>query len=363
MKKTLLIIVGSFIIFSSLVVWVELLCQVGYLVKNGSLLPLQPTPVHSRLLEIHPYLAGRLRSSVPVTEDNKTITTTNLHTRWTGAPSQDEGLIRVAILGGSTAFGTGVTDRDSWPAILQDKLGGQYAVFNYAVPGYSTAEHIVQMALLVPEKRPHFVVFYEGWNDIRNYHEEDLGVDYYGHGIRQFTNLGIPVYQQHDRFRGLTQVFATAWVVDRLKSKLMNRRAGEIALYDTPDSLVDRLYVRNLNTLKLLAGQIGAFPIFVPQLLDNSSFQDEWASQDWTRHIRDNAMTGLMARFNGLLSEVCAKEDTTCFVFDEVLAETWTQADFIAEGHFSRRGGMNLADMIARLIRRKSAERSPPKPR
>lgn len=52
-------------------------------------------------------------------------------------------------------------------------------------------KQIVQMALIVPEFKPHFVIVYHGCNDIRNYHEEDLGADYYGHSIRQFKNLSI----------------------------------------------------------------------------------------------------------------------------------------------------------------------------
>jgi hypothetical protein len=52
------------------------------------------------------------------------------------------------------------------------------------------------MALIVPEKRPHIVIFLEGWSDIRNYHEKELGADYYSHGIRQYGNLQLSISGQ-----------------------------------------------------------------------------------------------------------------------------------------------------------------------
>lgn len=191
MKKILKIIGVNFMVLSVLIIGVELLGQLVYLVKNGTLLPLDSVSVHHKLFEIHPYLAGRPKSSVKVISNNKTITTTRNNTRWTGAEQDDQDLIRVAVLGGSTVFGAGVTDEESWPRLLQEKLGKNYAVINYGVPGYSTAENIIQMALIVPDKKPHIVIFYEGWNDLRHYHEKDLGSDYYAHGVRQFSNLVI----------------------------------------------------------------------------------------------------------------------------------------------------------------------------
>ena len=52
-------------------------------------------------------------------KDGKKIETTTINTRWTGAPKNSEDQIRIAVLGGSSTFCTGVTDADSWPAQLQ----------------------------------------------------------------------------------------------------------------------------------------------------------------------------------------------------------------------------------------------------
>ncbi|OAD19293.1 hypothetical protein THIOM_005081 [Candidatus Thiomargarita nelsonii] len=80
MKRTFKIIAINFMVLSTLIVGVEILSQLAYLLKNGNLLFLETISVHSRTFEIHPYLVGRLKSSVKVKKNNKTITTT--HTRW-----------------------------------------------------------------------------------------------------------------------------------------------------------------------------------------------------------------------------------------------------------------------------------------
>lgn len=304
--------------------------------------------VKSKIFERHPYLVGRPQSDVAVRHDNKTIKTTNFHTRWTGGNDDDGSLIRVAILGGSTAFGTRVTDEDSWPALLQQKLGKRFSVINYGVPGYSTAEAIIQMALIVPEKKPHIVIFYEGWNDIRNYHEKELGADYYGHGMGQYGNLGIPISQQNNGY-----AFATAWLIDWIKYSIKKPSENSVEIYADPDVFVDKIYLRNLKTLKLLAEHINAFGIFIPQVLNYANFQGKNGSNEWSRHIKNDAMPILMERFNSHMKELCPQNKSNCTILSEISNEKWLPEDFVDEGHLSRKGGLKFSEIVAQLIRSK----------
>jgi len=342
----------NFAISCTLLVSVELLGQLAYFVKTGNFLPLDEgaNSVQSRVFEIHPYLAIRLQPSIVIENQNKVIKTTALHTRWTGAEEDDHELIRIAILGGSTAFGTGVTDQDSWPALLQAKLGKQFAVINYGVPGYSTAENIVQMALIVPEKRPHIIVFYEGWNDIRNYHVKNNGPDYYYHGVRQYGNLGVETYKKQSRFEDLKNVFASIRLLKKFQNFGSSNTGNNPDIFEIPDQQVDKYYRRNLNTLKMLSENIGALAIFVPQLLNYSDFEGGQNSRYWTQHIKDDAMPFLMVRFNALMDDLCRPAEHQCTVFNEILDEPWHSDDFVDDGHFNRSGGMKFADKIYRLI-------------
>lgn len=272
-------------VLSTLLVIIEVFSQLTHLIKSQS----SKTKLEkNNIFEKYPYLVGRLKASTEVIFNQKKITTTDHYTRWTGAHPYDENLIRVGVFGGSTTFGTEVTDEDSWPALLQQKLGNKYAVINFGVPGYSTAENIIQMALIAPEKHPHIVIFYEGWNDIKNYHEKQLGVDYFSHGISQNRNLGFSsLYSQveDDLFEGN---YAFFWIIDKIKNRIKELESKEqkhkidsINLFETPDKFVDSIYSRNLRTLKLLARNINAYPIFIPQILNYEKFDSDEGSHVW----------------------------------------------------------------------------------
>lgn len=355
MKNVITIIAINIAIFCTLIVSIEILSQLIYLVRTGNFFvmkdAIEARKAHSRIFEMHPYLAGRLRASVSVQEYNVNIKTTSFHTRWTGGNQDDNNLIRVAILGGSTAFGTQVTDEDSWPSLLQAKLGKGFSVINYGVPGYSTAEAIIQMALIVPEKKPHIVVFFEGCNDMRNYHEKELGADFYGHGMRQYENLGLPLFQNKK-----SSTFATAWLIGRIKNKIAKppeKSVEPVELFTEPDPFVDRLYIRNLRTLKLLTRNIHAFGVFIPQIINDSSFHGKEGSRGWTRHIKDDAMPTLMERFNSHMEGLCPQRNKDCVVLSEVTKEKWLPDDFVDDWHFSKNGGLKFAEIVAQFIRSK----------
>ncbi len=317
------------------------------------------------VMEQHPWLVGWMKSGVSAKFGDVTITSNANHYRWTGAPDPDKAgnRYRVALLGGSTTFSTGVSDRDSWPALLQQTLGPEYAVYNYGIAGYSTAENIIQMALQVPEIKPDLVVFYEGWNDIRHYHNPAFTPDYYYHGIQQYNNLEIDAGGKAK----------TPWISRMARYSTifkfivrMNRRRTSSAapIFDTPDPAVDRIYLRNLKTLKLLADQAGARTLFVPQIINdamylgktgNGSLDPKWVNPDesdgwWSPYIRNSAMPKLMKRFNSLMAQLCRA--TGCPVLTEVAALDWQPDDFVDRGHFTRQGGKKFVALMANRIRK-----------
>ncbi len=343
----------------ALLVALELMGQLTYFVLRGY--PLWTSAEHvadnvrsRRLFEIHPYLGGRPRSDVSVEQGGITISTTEDHTRWTELGASESEAIRIAVLGGSTTFGTGVTDADTWPAILQSRLGDKYTVTNFGVPGYSTAEAIIQMALIVPELRPNVIVQYHGWNDIRNYHDDHLGADYYGHGIRQYSNLGIMLHRFESlrtRLVDVSSLFRFAQhMSDRFGRQTGNSTAISQSASRQSDATVDRLYERNLETLRLLASHIGAYSIFVPQVINYEAFRDSESTRPWTQTIVDDALPELLDRFNLILSGVCNSHESECGVLQEVAMEQWRAEDFADDGHFSRTGGERFAEFLESYI-------------
>src|SRR5688572_22571807 len=168
----------NFLVFLGILVFLEIAGQVISLIKNKQLLFDDPeVRARHEMFRAHPYLSVTLNKNFNHTfktgSEYHSVKTTELGTRWTGADLKDTSKIRIVCIGGSTTFCTGVKDEDSWPAVLQRKLGDKYAVINFGVPAYKSVEAIIQLALFVPEVKPDIVVMYMGWNDLFNYHREE----------------------------------------------------------------------------------------------------------------------------------------------------------------------------------------------
>ena len=387
MKRLLLIVIVNIAVFCTLIVLAEVAGQTYYYVTHGRFIFQNhvsayhfdvddpPQYTYNSMFELHPLLAVRPRKNVRIKNymDDKVITTTDRYTRWTGAPEDDSKLIRVAISGGSTAFGTGVTDSDSWPALLQAKLGDQFSVVNYGVPCYSTAEAIIQMALTIPEIKPDFIILYHGWNDIILYHHKDLNPDYYAHGTEVQDCVQVPSLREKTLFEKLNELSAVVRLASRINvlasgiklklfgpSAIQTGETEDCSKFDTPDPAVDRLYVRNLQTLKLLSEHAAPYTLFVPQILNYRWFSEEEGTKTYNNcwnKIKDTAMPRLMDRFNMLVKSVCPGGDPKCIFVDGVLKVEWEPDDFVDDGHFSRKGGEKFADVLSRIILSKVKER------
>ena len=303
---------------------------------------------HASVFERHPYLVARPRADVRVTRGDVTISTTASHTRATSARAAAPDALTIAAVGGSTTFGTRLTDADTWPWLLQEKLGDGYSVLNYGVPGYTTAENIIQMALTVPEARPHVVIFYEGWNDIRNYHWPGFESDYSRHGLTQFDTLIPPVLDRAPLLERAARYSVVLWLLGRATGVPV---AAAGLASDAHDPDVDRVYVRNLRTLKTLAARFGMTALFVPQVLNEEAFARAGDTPGWAPYVRNAAMPALMRGFNRLMATVCADADPQCAFVGEALTASWNNDDFVDEGHFSRRGGEKLAAILNERIR------------
>ena len=340
--------------------------QKAYRAMSAPALP-AGAPERAGLYEPHPHLVVRLRSGASGANAGKSIAITRNRTRWTGAP--DSATTRVAVLGGSTTFGMGMSDADSWPALLQTALGAGYAVDNHGVLGYSSTEAVIQAALTLPETRPDVVVFHGGWNDIRNYHRPEAEPDGWSAGMEQFEVMGlsVPTANAEDALRAAAAKVSFAARTAAAAGKAVEAATGwpgkdDPALSRLPDSRIDRLYSRNLRTLRALAWREGAAVIFVPQTLNNAEFAGRTKGRRYTPRIVDDAMPGLMARFNGVMREACAAaepgwdgaraEAGRCVYAGAAAEAGWCPADFADDGHLSRAGGLKLSEIVAREVRR-----------
>ena len=366
MKKICQTILINFAVLCTLISGLEIGFQLVYYLKQGHFVFEYCGSRHGtaseKIFERHPYLVGRPRNNIEIKDKSHiTVKTSSRHTRWTGAPDNDSRLIRIAVLGGSTTFGTKVDDRDSWPAILQAKLGKKFSVINYGVPGYSTAEAIIQMALVVPDADPHIVVFYQGWNDIHNYHNPSFESDYYQHGMSQHTTLAIPACKEKTALEKFSEVSMIVRLAQKIKTKMFSRARKNALneLKETPDRLVDELYVRNLKTLRCLSKKVAGYSFFVPQVINKERFRQKEGSHWWSPFVKNSAMPELMDRFNLLMKSICPPNDSQCIFVHDILSVQWDSEDFLDFGHFSKSGGEKFASILAERILTKLEEGHP----
>jgi lysophospholipase L1-like esterase len=89
--------------------------------------------------------------------------------------------LRLAVLGGATAFGAFVKDEQTFPAVLQELLqrtparasvhasSSKVEVINAAVPGYVSTQELIALHLKVLPLTPDVVIIFDGLNDIFNF--------------------------------------------------------------------------------------------------------------------------------------------------------------------------------------------------
>jgi lysophospholipase L1-like esterase len=332
----------------------EAALQVAYRLRHGAWLSPPDTAWSRGVFEFHPFLAVAPRPGASArSSDGIAVTIGDDGTRSLGAaatpPRADAKT--VACLGGSSTFGALVSDADTWPAALQTELGGAARVLNMGCPGYTTAENVIQTALIVPARDPRVCVYLEGWNDARNMNLDGLEPDYSGwHGRSQLANCQVIPSQEPD-----TRV-ALLWFLRRVRdgfskdayAEFRPRPPADPAPVDRVDPAAAALYRRNLATLMTLCRARGAVPVFVPQVLNYRLLDRDGAGDGWAPRVRDRFWKTTMDAYNAEMREATRAEHA--YFADAVLAHDWLATDFLDAGHFSPEGNRTFARLIAPVV-------------
>lgn len=340
----------NLLIFIGLVLFLELAGQFAFRIKNGRWLFVnKEIQLRAQVFEEHPYLSVGLKKNVAIDFGNggeyELVKTTEIGTRYTGADLSDTTLIRIACIGGSTTFCTGVSDEDSWPAILQRRLGKKYAVINYGVPSYNTIEGLIQMALYVPEMKPDIVVFHQGTNDLYNYYLEDNYPDYRFHAEHVMPSALLARKKHESAFEWLSRHSGIFWITSGISARFRKPVIPEKR--SEPDPLVDHIFKRNLNNMLALADNIPAKSIFIGQV--KNPFHDNKDDNPWAFRVKPELVLPFMARMNTMAAEICA-QDSACSYYDFMKTIPWKPEHFWDSMHLTKEGNELFADRLAEVI-------------
>jgi lysophospholipase L1-like esterase len=125
---------------------------------------------HLSLYRPHPQLGVELAPNFRLKSQVFDISTNSLGLRGPEISTvKPQGTVRIAILGGSSAYGYLVSDGEEAARILEGYLrdeGYRVEVMNTGVPGYNLFQSLVRFQEIVARLEPDIVVLYAGFNDI-----------------------------------------------------------------------------------------------------------------------------------------------------------------------------------------------------
>jgi lysophospholipase L1-like esterase len=255
----------------------------------------------------------------------------------------------VLALGGSSTYDLGVRNGETWPDRLEQLLEGRANVLNLGVPGYSSAEHVIQAAFYV-NRDQHAVrcaIYYVGWNDIRNSFLPGLDSGYADfHLVSQIDNLNA-------RATSVLGVSAIGGLLERLihvgfdTVRTAPNYPKEQARAGIDERLL-RVYLRNVRNIAALNREAGITPIFVTQILNAPHFGGD-GFYGWFPLVRDRDVVAIQRGFHAALVKLGADAGIT------VLDPDWDlfqEADFVDNGHFSVPGAAKFARLLAEPVGR-----------
>lgn len=303
-------------------------------------------------MEAHPWLVAAPKSGTSGILEGLKITHNSYGTRGSEFKVQkDPNTIRIVTLGGSSTYCVGVSDGDTWPYKLQKELGDKYEVINFGVMGYTTAENVIQTALLISDLQPDIAIYYEGWNDARNTHVIQSKPDYsefhgksqyYSHALFEYIGenrsvLGLVVKKNLKRFRNPYN-YTPPQGTDNKFTALADRRGLEI-------------YRRNLNLLVAICRELKIRPIFVPQVMNYEYLEKRNEPYGWLPFVIDKDIKVIIQSYNEVMKDSASRNGVPFLT--EVLNEKYSLNDFIKDaGHFSAEGNGKFSKILAQFCER-----------
>jgi lysophospholipase L1-like esterase len=257
----------------------------------------------------------------------------------------------IAAFGGSTTYDIGAGEGETWPDRLGQALGDRYFIVNHGVPGYTTAEHLIQTAFYQSKfgTPPRCAIYYVGWNDLRNAHIAGLDPGY--------ADFHLPSQIDSQKVRRVGGAHVT---VSPLLTLLMRFVAANLDTaryfadpYGQPpvsgdDPNLDAIYKRNIAAISAINRQRGVTTIWVGQLLNRDRLMGD-GQYGWLPLVRDRDLWPMQQRFNEVLKQTADGLGDTYVGIDPA---SFVGVDFVDQGHFSARGAKRFADDLAPVVQR-----------
>ena len=274
--------------------------------------------------------------------------------------AKPEGTFRIVCVGGSVVYDTRLNLEDAWATRLQEKLGKKFPgrsieVVNAGIPGRTSADSVVNVALRVLPLSPDVVIVLHGVNDQKPNRYPGFKPDYshwypFGGGgpwRRMLNRLADrSLLACHVRYR-----------VNHLRNRNLreNWRGEEMKRHDTVGEAGLRAYRLNLESIIGMCSVQGAKVVIgtVGHSLDEN---DDWNPGMGTRNPLVYYHEGLtlagirhgFREYNRINREV-AKERCCVLVDIEKLLPVGKE-NFKDDVHFTATGALNVAEIFVTQV-------------
>ena len=262
---------------------------------------------------------------------------------------QLRGKIVIALFGASTTIEYGTPDGQSWGERLERALGpDRYAIINHGVPGYTSAELVIQAAFYAMSHgvEPHCALYYIGWNDLSNAHIDGLDPGYADfHMVAQVDAFGArrldyPYLDISPTLKLLARFAILGFDTIRPNPNPPGRpRAG-------PDTKLEEIYLRNIEAISAINRQRGITTIWISQVMNEAELQGETIHR-WSPFLSDKDYLSSAIRLNRLLRE---KAKSLGDIYVDIPLDDFKQADFSDEVHFSPKGSAKFASHLVSTV-------------
>lgn len=240
---------------------------------------LPPADPNQALMGLHPFMGYLYRpGAVRVGNVEAGGNVVHINSRGMRGPElsavKAPGTYRILCMGGSTTYGTGASgDNTTYPARLEHYLnerapaGLEYEVANCGVQGYTTAENLIYLQLLLVELEPDAIVIYQAANDARPIQAKNFKPDY-TNIRRTWTDTVLSPFEEFmirnvRLFVWLTRGTDEAVQLGTLGNPLFVPGFGDLHVRSNegvPPEGID-VFFRNLNHMVLIAREHGIEPV------------------------------------------------------------------------------------------------------
>lgn len=305
------------------------------------------------IYESHPYLPIILKPNTAFKPRNITINSLGYRGKEFKA-LKTPGTFRIVCIGGSTIFGIGSSsDRTTYPQFLEDILNTKiqrqrFEVINAGVPGYTTAESLIDLELRILDLSPDLIFIYHGYNDFKPNRVPNFKSDYSHWRYREPIYIGRP-FSDNFRFYVKLKNVILKYFPEKQYSPF-----PELKRFDTVLQSGIIAFERNLRSMIYLAKSENIKVIlstFVIPLNDDNLKKDPERFRNLLHFTPTLTYKGILdanIKYNNATKELAEEENIPLIDSDKIMPKSLEYFDDYV--HFNDKGALLMAKNTANVI-------------